>query len=142
MIADNDDIFGDGVNIAARLETICPPGRICVSQAVRSSVGSQSEFIFQEVALIKAARYEGDYEPTEDDFLVDGLKPDIKNFKTFVFEDGPEGRGLKFLFAHYQLGAYAEGSFEVLVPVGILAEFVKEDYQAWFEPVPTDTGEN
>lgn len=33
VIADDDgDIFGDGVNIAARIEQICPPGGICVSE--------------------------------------------------------------------------------------------------------------
>ncbi len=60
MIADNDDIFGDGVNIAARLETICPPGRICVSQAVRSSVGSQSEFIFQDFGSHQLKNIQGE----------------------------------------------------------------------------------
>lgn len=33
VIADDDgDLFGDGVNIAARIEQICPPGGICVSE--------------------------------------------------------------------------------------------------------------
>lgn len=34
IIIDGDDIFGDGVNIAARLEAIAAPGGICVSRAV------------------------------------------------------------------------------------------------------------
>jgi adenylate cyclase len=34
VISEDDDIFGDGVNIAARLESIADPGGICVSQAV------------------------------------------------------------------------------------------------------------
>jgi adenylate cyclase len=32
VIVDDGDIFGDGVNIAARLEGICPPGAICLSE--------------------------------------------------------------------------------------------------------------
>ena len=28
---EGDNLFGDGVNIAARLEAIAPPGRICIS---------------------------------------------------------------------------------------------------------------
>jgi len=31
IIIDGNDIFGDGVNIAARLESICEPGGLCIS---------------------------------------------------------------------------------------------------------------
>lgn len=48
VIVDNQDVFGDGVNVAARLEALCPPGGVCVSQAIRSSIGSQREFIFED----------------------------------------------------------------------------------------------
>jgi adenylate cyclase len=38
IIADGDDIHGDGVNIAVRLETLAEPGGICVSQTVVNHV--------------------------------------------------------------------------------------------------------
>ena len=48
VIVDANDIFGDGVNVAARLETLAEPGGICVSGAVRDQVGDRLEEIFFE----------------------------------------------------------------------------------------------
>jgi len=48
VIVDEDDIFGDGVNIAARLETLADPGGICVSGAVCDQVGGRLEDIVFE----------------------------------------------------------------------------------------------
>ena len=43
VIAEESDIFGDGVNVAARLELMAEPGGICVSAAVRDQVGERLE---------------------------------------------------------------------------------------------------
>ncbi len=45
VIIENDDIFGDGVNVAARLEMLADPGGICVSGAVRDQVGNRLDDI-------------------------------------------------------------------------------------------------
>jgi adenylate cyclase len=49
VIAENGDIFGDGVNIAARLEERSEPGGICVSHAVREQVGDRLEIEFEDL---------------------------------------------------------------------------------------------
>ena len=41
VIEDRGDIYGDGVNIAARLETLADPGGICVSESVRTAIGNK-----------------------------------------------------------------------------------------------------
>ncbi|HSS64694.1 MAG TPA: adenylate/guanylate cyclase domain-containing protein, partial [Gammaproteobacteria bacterium] len=41
VIEDRGDIYGDGVNVSARLEALADPGGICISEAVRSAVGSR-----------------------------------------------------------------------------------------------------
>jgi class 3 adenylate cyclase/TolB-like protein len=47
LIIDDGDIFGDGVNIAARLERLCVPGGICVSRAVRDQIRDKAPFAFE-----------------------------------------------------------------------------------------------
>ncbi|MEJ8826685.1 adenylate/guanylate cyclase domain-containing protein [Variovorax humicola] len=41
VLADSDGIYGDGVNIAARLESLAAAGGICASQAVRDQVSNR-----------------------------------------------------------------------------------------------------
>src|SRR5438552_9581070 len=49
VIVEGGDIFGDGVNVAARLESIAPIGGITISQAVRDHVGKQLDLIFEDM---------------------------------------------------------------------------------------------
>jgi adenylate cyclase len=49
VIAEDGDIFGDGVNVAARLEALAEVGGICVSQAVRDQIGSKLPVAFDDL---------------------------------------------------------------------------------------------
>jgi adenylate cyclase len=49
VIVEDDDIFGDGVNIAARLEGLAEPGGICVSRMVRDNVRGKVDCIFEDL---------------------------------------------------------------------------------------------
>src|SRR5207248_6380703 len=49
VIVEGDDIFGDGVNVAARLESIAEPGGIAVSHSVRDHVGNRLDLIFEDM---------------------------------------------------------------------------------------------
>src|SRR6516165_646541 len=48
VIVEESDIFGDGVNVASRLESIAEPGGICVSGAVRDQVGDRLDIGFED----------------------------------------------------------------------------------------------
>jgi class 3 adenylate cyclase len=47
VIIEDDDIYGDGVNIAARLEQLAPPGGICIARNVYNQVKNKVAFGFE-----------------------------------------------------------------------------------------------
>jgi class 3 adenylate cyclase/pimeloyl-ACP methyl ester carboxylesterase len=46
IIIDGDDILGDGVNVAARLETLCEPGGLCISRAANDQIRDKLSLAF------------------------------------------------------------------------------------------------
>jgi class 3 adenylate cyclase len=48
VIAEDDDIYGDGVNIAARLEALAEPGGICISRTVRDQIRDKLPYPFED----------------------------------------------------------------------------------------------
>jgi len=49
VIVEETDIFGDGVNVAARLEGLAEPGGICVSRVVRDQIRDKLPYPFEEL---------------------------------------------------------------------------------------------
>jgi adenylate cyclase len=48
IISEDDDIFGDGVNVAARLQAIAPPGGLCLAARVHDEVRDRLEVAFED----------------------------------------------------------------------------------------------
>jgi adenylate cyclase len=49
VIVEPDDIFGDGVNIAARLETLAEPDGLCISHTVYDQVAERTSYPFEDI---------------------------------------------------------------------------------------------
>jgi class 3 adenylate cyclase len=49
IIIDGDDIFGDGVNVAARLQTLCEPGGLCISRAANEQIRDKLSLAFADL---------------------------------------------------------------------------------------------
>jgi TolB-like protein/class 3 adenylate cyclase len=49
VIVDGGDIYGDGVNIAVRLEGLAAPGSICISGTVRDHIGDRLPYAFEDM---------------------------------------------------------------------------------------------
>jgi len=48
IVAEDHDIFGDGVNVAARLEALAEPAGICISRVVRDQVRDKLPYVFED----------------------------------------------------------------------------------------------
>lgn len=49
IVVDGDDILGDGVNVAARMEALAPPGGICISDVVHQSLAGKIDLAFEDL---------------------------------------------------------------------------------------------
>jgi adenylate cyclase len=53
IIVEDDDIYGDGVNVAARLEGLATPGGICVRRNVRNQVRDKLDLAFEDLGEVE-----------------------------------------------------------------------------------------
>ncbi len=53
IIVEGDDIYGDGVNVAARIEGLAPPGGICISRTARDQVRDKLDVVLEDLGEIE-----------------------------------------------------------------------------------------
>ncbi len=53
VMIDGDEIYGEGINVAARLEALAEPGSICVSRMVRDGVRDRTDVAFEDMGEIE-----------------------------------------------------------------------------------------
>jgi len=53
VILDGDDVYGDGVNVAARLEPLADHGGICIASIVKESVGDRVDVSFRDAGEVE-----------------------------------------------------------------------------------------
>jgi adenylate cyclase len=80
VIIEGDDIYGDGVNIAARLEPVAEPGGICISSIVNESIGNRIDVRLQDGGQIKVKNIDRPiriwrWHPDEDATATSGRRP-------------------------------------------------------------------
>jgi class 3 adenylate cyclase len=53
LVDADDDIFGDGVNVAARLEALSEPGGICISRTARDQVRDRMDVALEDMGEVE-----------------------------------------------------------------------------------------
>lgn len=76
VIVEDGDIFGDGVNVAARLESIAEPGGICISAAVRDQVADRLDVGYEDLG----------------EQQVKNIQRPIRVFKVLLNSEAPDSR--------------------------------------------------
>ena len=98
VIIDGEDIYGDGVNIAARLEAMAPEGGICISSIVYESLGHRVEAEFSDAGEhlvknitkpIRVFRWSPGCQSHQKDLLVDEIVklPDKPSIAVLAFDN-------------------------------------------------------
>jgi pimeloyl-ACP methyl ester carboxylesterase len=125
VLIDGDDILGEGVNIAARLESICEPGGVSISRAVYDQISGKLAFGFRTLGLKKLKNIAKAVEVFVIDYVDktdDAPAPDDANVaQTIKYCRAPDGVRL----------AYAtSGSGPVLVKSGNWMNHLEYDWES------------
>lgn len=102
VIVEGDDIHGDGVNVAARLEGLASPGEICISRAARDQIRDKLDCSLEdlgEVGVKNIARPVRAFR----------LLPDAERARSSVGQSTDKSRRTKILVAAVALGLIVSG---------------------------------
>jgi adenylate cyclase len=116
VIIEGDDIYGDGVNVAARLEALAEPGEICVSRTVYNHARSKVAFGFEPMG----------------EHRVKNIPEPVTVYRV-ITDPGPVAKvlGLKRVDTRtWRLGALAAGAVVLLVAVGGARLWLRSEYSA------------
>ena len=53
VIVEGENLYGDGVNVAARLEALSQPNGVCLSKSIHDFVNQKTEFLFNDIGQQK-----------------------------------------------------------------------------------------
>jgi Protein of unknown function (DUF3298) len=106
--------------------------------------------VYRELMALKRERLGSDFdEVMERETWLAPLAPEVDAFPGFTLmanQSGEAAGGLMFHFEPYEVGSYAEGSYDVPVPLSVFDAYLTEDWAAVFDGLPgqdvlTETGD-
>ena len=125
VLIDGDDILGEGVNIAARLESICEPGGVLISRAVYDQISGKLAFSFRTLGLQKLKNIAKAVEVFAIDYADktdDAPTPDDANVaQTIKYCRAPDGVRLAYAIS---------GSGPILVKSGNWMNHLEYDWES------------
>jgi len=86
IIVEGNDIYGDGVNVAARLESIAQPGGIVLSKQVYEHIGSNASVQFVSLGEQSVKNISRPIQAYRVDFMTDTADPNVIRFDEFELD--------------------------------------------------------
>ena len=112
------DLLGDGVNIASRLESLAPPGGICVSRSVHEAVANKISVPFRDLGERRVKNIPGSIHA----FMIEPPRPAIRVVEVPAIEPAePRSRGLPRSTRAGGKRAWIAGAGAALVLAAVLA---------------------